>query len=44
MVSLGNENAGMFANDDDICEKLTQPANWSGNRYGGCHWATLMIS
>ena len=23
IVSLGNENAGMFANDDDICEKLT---------------------
>ncbi|MGB0630202.1 MAG: leucyl aminopeptidase [Alphaproteobacteria bacterium] len=23
IVSLGNENAGMFANDDEICEKLT---------------------
>jgi leucyl aminopeptidase len=22
-VSLGNENAGMFANDDEICERLT---------------------
>jgi leucyl aminopeptidase len=23
IVSLGNENAGMFANDDEICERLT---------------------
>ena len=30
IVSLGNENAGMFANDDDICEKLTEASKLVG--------------
>jgi leucyl aminopeptidase len=36
IVALGQEYAGLFANDDRLAERLIKVGDEIGERYGGC--------
>ena len=38
VVALGQEYAGLFANDDKLAERLTQAGRAPGSAYGACRW------
>lgn len=44
VIALGNENAGLFSNDDTLAKTLPTRAWKSASRCGGCRWATPTTS
>ena len=41
IVALGQEYAGMFSNDDKLCERLTKAGEATGERSGACRWRRI---